>query len=581
MIGRLLLGLVSCLVLNACQSNLDESHSVPRAIELERDKRPNILLIVADDLAVGDLSFAGSEIPTPTIDSLANEGSYFRNFYTAPSCAPTRAMLLTGVDANIAGLGIQGGLPLDMPDEFHDDPIYSGYLSDRVVTVATHLGEHGYRTFMAGKWHLGHDPGMLPHERGFQESAILPHGGASHFDTRGYADFQPDGPILENGEEITLPEGYYSTDYYTERLIEYIRGASKGDAPFFGYAAYTAPHWPLQAPAELIERHVDTYRAGWDEIRQRRFKRQVELGYIPEDMELPARWRGVRPWVELSPDEQAIQARTMATYAAMLSRLDQSIARLLGVLEETGEISNTIVLFMSDNGADQKDIRSLMPQGTKWRAWLDRNYPATDLQSIGGPDNFASLGKGWAQASTVQFRLHKSTHFEGGVRSPLIIRDFRLANSSARIVKTPWFVTGITPTILDWAGIKPVDDTDPFIIPGGVPMNKILDGESVPITFASLQWGMAMKGRWKLVKVPVPGGGNTWMLFDLEQDPAEQNNLVAEQPQIVQALKHQYDVYASNTGIRTLPKGWNIMAGILDITNKQIPVSAPKSSEDD
>lgn len=520
--------------------------------------RPNILLIVADDLALGDLSLAGSEIRTPNIDRLSTEGVRFTRFYTAATCAPTRAMLMTGVDANVAGLGIQEGVEYDLPDTFALNPAYAGKLNNRVVTVATRLSGAGYFTFMAGKWHLGSSEGNGPASRGFEKSYMMPHGGASHFDSRGFSPEHPETIMVEDGRPVPFPEDFYSTDFYTNKTIEYIRQAEEQDAPFFGYVAYTAPHWPLQAPSSLIEKHMPSYLAGWDQVRSQRFAAQKRLGLIEADAVLPPRWPGVPAWNSLSTQEKARQARIMATYAAMVDRLDSSVGRLIATLEETGALENTIIIFMSDNGAAAEDF-SQLPEDNPIRQFIARDYPAGSVDAIGGPNAWAALGRPWAQVSSVQFHLHKATTYEGGVRSPLIIVDPHSDRYRGVTLTTPWHVTGIASSILDWAGVREGNDLPSDVVaPTGIEYSKVLAGRGrSPIVFTSLNSGMVIDGDWKIVRQMKPAGDGKWHLYNMATDSEESRDLLAKYPDQVGRMLKVYSQYMKENNLFELPECWN------------------------
>ena len=321
----------------------------------ERDERPNFLVILADDLGYSDLGVLGSEIRTPNIDALAAEGVLLTNYHVSPSCSPTRAMLLTGTDTHPAGLGTMAG---DADEIQAGHPGYEGYLSDRVVTVASLLRDAGYHTYMAGKWHLGVAPHLSPERRGFERAFAIIAGGASHFgDAAPILEGYPTA-YRENGTDVSIPEDFYSSDFYTDKLIEYLEEGSQDDQPFFAYAAYTAPHWPLQAPDDYIDRYRGIYDDGYDTLRATRVQNLVD-GHVVPAVPVPDRVDWVPAWDSLDEEQKRIEARRMEIYAAMVESLDDDIGRLLDYLKRTGQYENTVIFFSSDNGAEGSQIGTM------------------------------------------------------------------------------------------------------------------------------------------------------------------------------------------------------------------------------
>jgi len=293
---------------------------------------PNILLVVVDDLGYADISSFGGEISTPNIDALAKRGISFTRFYAPMTCSPTRAMLMTGTDNHIAGLG---NMAETISDNQMELPGYEGYLNDRVVTVAERLRDAGYHTYMAGKWHLGLNYEQSAYARGFERSFALLYGAGSHFNDmvgpdlhRSRALYREDGELLE-----TLPDSFYSTRFYTDRILENIDSQLNDSKPFFAYLSYTAPHWPLQAPDDIIDKYQGRYDDGYDVIRAQRFARMKKMGILHAHAELPPRPAFIPPWHSLTEKEKRKHAKTMEVYAAMVDELDQNIGRVLRYLE--------------------------------------------------------------------------------------------------------------------------------------------------------------------------------------------------------------------------------------------------------
>ena len=310
-------------------------------------QRPNILLIVADDLGYSDLGAFGSEIPTPNLDALARSGMLLTDFYAGMTCSPTRAMLMSGTDHHVAGMGVQGR---PSREDQRGQPGYEGHLNFRVASLAELMTDAGYNTYMTGKWHLGEELEHGPRARGFRRSFVSLDGAAhlGGWDWRG-----PQPARYRDGEEIVeVGDDFYTTRFYTQRMIEYIEQDRAEGKPFFAYLAYTAPHWPLQAPDESIARFKGRYDAGYEALYESRFARQKELGLVAADAE-PIDAARFRPrWSELSEEERRFEARRMEIYAAMVSDLDTYVGEVVAYLERSGELDNTFIMFMSDNGAE-------------------------------------------------------------------------------------------------------------------------------------------------------------------------------------------------------------------------------------
>jgi arylsulfatase len=311
----------------------------------EPARRPNILLIVADDLGFSDVGPYGGEISTPALDQLAKEGVQLSNFHVLPTCSPTRSVLLSGMDNHRAGLGTMGEF---VTPEMEGVPGYAGYLNFEVAALPEVMRRAGYHTYMAGKWHLGAEENTSPHARGFEETFVLLQGGGSHWSDRKPLT-PPEAMVYRrNGKEVeSLPEDFYSSRYYTDRILEWIEQSRSDDKPFFTYLSYTAPHDPLHAPKEYIAKYEGKYDQGWDELRQTRLASLKRLGMVSNDAVPFPRLPNVKAWDELPPEERQLAARDMEVYAAMVDYLDEQIARIFDYLKEIGEYDNTMILFMS------------------------------------------------------------------------------------------------------------------------------------------------------------------------------------------------------------------------------------------
>ena len=304
--------------------------------------RPNILLIVADDLGYADLGIHGSDIRTPNIDALAGEGILFTQFHAAPSCALTRAMLLTGNNTHVAGMARQGSY---VGPVIPGLPGYENRLTDtRAALLPQLLRQAGYRTYMAGKWHLGETVEESPHAAGFQRSFAMKFGAGPHFSNRG---IRPSDELryLEDDHEADWPQGEYSTEFYTDTLISYLEADRDSDDPFFMYAAYTSPHWPLQVPDEDLNLYAGKYDMGYDALREINFQNLKAAGIIPADSRLPPRNPNITPWDELNASEQRLESRKMELYAAMIENLDRHVGRLLDYLKDNDLYDDTLIIF--------------------------------------------------------------------------------------------------------------------------------------------------------------------------------------------------------------------------------------------
>ncbi len=514
--------------------------------------RPNILLVMVDDMGFSDLGTFGSEIRTPHLDALAQAGLRLTNFHTTPVCAPTRAELLTGVDHHQTGIG---NFPELRQDNQKDAPGYEGYLTDKVVTIAERLKAAGYATFMSGKWHLGYDPRANPAARGFDHSFVLLGGGHNHFGRDpNYSAVIPNAGTVytEDGKKVPTPQPFYSTDYFTQRLIDFLP-AKGSDKPFFGYLALTAPHYPLHASPEDIARYAGKYDVGYDVLRQQRLARQKTLGLFGQDVEAHPQTEPA-PWDALTPERQQIEARLMETYAAMVDRIDQNIGRLIGALEAKGLRDNTIIVFLADNGAEGHQLdKSVIAaeQGKRLLASGDNR-----LESIGSAKSYVWYGPNWAEAATAPSRLYKSFPTEGGTRVPAFIWNPGRVRSgiSGNYVS----VRDVLPTLLDFAGVpistkfagKVVLAPQGHSIRGWL-KDAALDPKLEEVVANGEMFGRlyARSGRMKAVMIPRPTGPGVWQLYDVVADPGEVHDLAKAQPKTLAALEVQWKRYAKEKGV--------------------------------
>jgi arylsulfatase len=483
------------------------------------DSRPNILLIVADDLGYADLGVYGSDIRTPNIDALAREGILFTQFHTSPLCAPTRAMLLSGNNNHVAGVGRMSAVG---PVQVHL-PGYETHLSDRIAPLPQLLMEAGYHTYTAGKWHLGNEEEHSPTAAGFERSFNMLHGGANHFNAVGFG--QGVSMYREDGWEVPWPDGAYSTELYTDRLIEFIDAAQDDGRPFFALAAYTSPHWPLQVPDEELQLYAGRYEQGYDRLREERFASLKAAQIVPEGSELPPRNPAVTPWEDLTPEQQRTESRKMQLYAAMVENLDRHVGRLVEHLRTNGLYENTLIVFMSDNGAAGEDFFHVGDFRNFLQSAYDNSY-----ENMGRPTSFVSYGPQWAEAGSAPFSRYKGFAREGGIVAPMIIAGAGVSTRGT-IDRSYVTVMDIAPTLLQVAeATYPADGSvQPML---GETMLPLLSGATAAVHDSSYvttlyHSGNAFirQGHWKLVNLGPPFVESGFQLFDLEADPGETTDL--------------------------------------------------------
>jgi arylsulfatase len=514
------------------------------------DDRPNILVILADDLGYSDLGFMGSEISTPNLDSLAASGAVLTSFHTAPTCGPSRAMLMTGVDHHRVGMGANAAAIARLT-ELQGLPGYEGYLNQRVDTVATLLEKAGYQTYMVGKWDLGTIPGTLPSERGFQRSFALLNSGASHFsDARGTFSFEPEAVYLEDGMEVdSLPDDFYSTEYYTAKMIDYVEQGSL-DEPYFGYVAYTAPHWPLQVPDDWLDRYSGVYDSGWSETALNRLQAMRGAGLISGEISTELA-RGAAEWDSMSPEEQRAASRTMEIYAAMIEYMDQQIGILLKSIKLQENKRETVIFFLSDNGPEGNAIDRIGDTGD----WVQANFDLS-FDNYGRMGSYLFAGAGWSQVSAQPLHLYKSYISEGGIRTPAIVHySDRALPARIDAVTT---IMDIPATILELAGATTIavseDSPDKLAMEGKSLLPLMLEGATEIHQDEPIGWELygnraLIKSPWKARLLWPPEGDGEWELFNILDDPAEQNDLAVEYPNLLQNLISEWEQYVEDNGM--------------------------------
>lgn len=527
----------------------------PTGLAAKISERPNILMIVADDLGYSDIGAFGGEIATPTLDKLALEGVRYTNFHVLPTCSPTRAVLLSGIDNHRAGIGIMGEFitpAFRQRADFHAG--YAGYLNLDVAALPEVLKAGGYHTYMAGKWHLGTSEDTSPHARGFEETFALMQGGGSH-----WADMKPLSPpetmiYRRNGRAVTsLPNDFYSTKYYTDILLAWLNRDHKDGKPFFAYLSYTAPHDPLHAPKAYIEKYKGMYDDGWDVLREKRAKVLKDLGIITINAKSYPRLPSVKAWQQMAPEERAIAARDMEVYAAMVDYMDEQINRIIEWLKKNGAYDNTLILFFSDNGANGHSHKAYPGQTDEYLNSFDNR-----LDNRGLKNSYIDMGPGWAQASMAPRRMFKAFPSEGGIASPMIVKTPGKIAQAGSLDHTLFHVRDIMPTVLDLAGVGH---------PGMFNGRKVsrLQGQSVLDLMegkASVAYAAAGKigyelfglkafidGAWKILWMPKPFGKGDWELFNRTVDPAELNDLSMQQPAKRKDMVALWEQYKLENGV--------------------------------
>lgn len=521
------------------------------------ETRPNIVMVLVDDAALMDFGAFGGEAHTPNIDALAARGTLFRQHRATPFCAPSRAMLLTGMDNHLAGLGTIREV---LPPEHRGQPGYTMALEPGVETIATKLKRAGYRTYMTGKWHLGHGEGELPIDHGFDRSFILDASGADHWEDKPYIPYYRDAPWFEGREKAVLPEDFYSSTFIADQMQAYLEEDAGETEPFFAYVAFLAVHIPVQAPREYTEKYIETYEEGWNAIREQRWQRAQDLGLIREGAPLAPQPDTIPRWQDLSEKEQRLAAKSMAVNAGALEAMDAELGGLVDYIKSIGEYENTIFVVTSDNGPEAGD-----PWGASAQFWFNLQGYTRDYDTLGEKGSYVALGPGGASANAGPSHLFKFHAADGGLRVPLIMAGPGIEPGLA--VDGLSVMTDVAPTLLDLAGAEqPNPDAKPMT---GRSLEPVLVGEvesvyseTDTIGFETSGQAALYKGRHKLVRNLPPHGDSTWRVFDIVDDPGETSDLAPERPDLLADLMHEYRVYANRVGILELPEGYQVEQAI-------------------
>jgi len=531
--------MILIIIAGSCQTKKEESKT--------DSQKPNILLILADDMGFSDISPFGGEITTPALDNLADLGVMLTNFHVLPTCSPSRSVLLSGTDNHIAGLGSMGEI---VTPKQRGNPGYEGYLNNTVAHLPRILNDAGYHTYMTGKWHLGHEQDHRPIMKGFEETFALLPGGGSH-----WADKLPLSPpqimsYSRNGKLVDdLPEDFYSTKNYTDYILKWLEQDKNDEKPFFAYVSYTAPHDPLHAPKNYIDRHKGSYDQGFNVLRTERFESLKRHGIIPE-MASMFPWSGP-VWDDLSDVDKKKSARDMEVYAAMIEYMDDQILRIFDWLEENNKMDNTIIVFLSDNGANGA-------MGTAYPGQTESHLNSfnNSLENRGLPNSFIEMGPAWATASMSPHRLFKAFTTEGGIISPCIIKLPASLNNKHKMSKAFTHISDMMPTFLELAGTAHPSEQN-VSIPGmmGKSLLPLLTGEKEVVHYNEgigyELHGMRayIKDEWKIINLAKPFGNGDWELFNLAEDPAESIDLSEQFPQIRNELITAWEEYSENVGL--------------------------------
>jgi arylsulfatase A-like enzyme len=550
------------------------SLNVPALVSAQQSERPNIVLILADDLGYTDISPFGSEINTPNIARLAAEGLSFTNYHTAGSCAPARAMLLTGVDSHRNGVP---NIPEALPAEQMAYDHYQGVLNDKVVTLANVLQANGYHTYMTGKWHLGHTPELLPSARGFDRTIAMADTGADNWEQRTYLPIYDRANWYADGAEHTLPDDFYSSEYFIDKTIEFVASNAEDDLPFFAYIPFQAVHMPVQAPREFSDKYAGVYDEGWTVMREKRRLAAERVGVIPAGTEAVVT-PGTLSWESLTEEQKRHHARRMEVYAGMVDAMDMHIGRLMDYLQSIGEYENTIFVFTSDNGAEGSNI--VLPNGGSVLApWFDIVGYNTNYETLGERGSWNAIGPSNATIAASPLTYYKFHANEGGLRVPLVMAGPGISRQGDMTDEFV-FVTDLAPTILSLVDADNHDgswlgrEVEPII---GADFSGFLAGSptSVHDEFDAIGYELGgnsalFKGDYKIVINRTGQSETTWHLFNIRTDPGEARDLAQKQPGLLGEMIADYEIYVQDNNVLPMPESYSRTGRILGDSLRQL-----------
>lgn len=550
------------IILNTLVISVVASGSLiqPQAESLQTD-RPNIVLILADDLGFTDISPFGSEISTPNIAALAKTGVSFTNYHTAGSCAPARAMLLTGVDSHRNGVP---NIPEALPPEQRGFENYLGVLSDKVVTLATLLNDEGYHTYMTGKWHLGHTPELLPSAKGFERTIAMADTGADNWQQRPYLPIYDKANWYADGQAHTLPDDFYSSKYFVDKTIEFVDSNAGDDQPFFAYIPFQAVHMPVQAPREFSDKYAGVYDEGWIVMREKRRKAAEAAGVIPKNTGAVTT-PGTLEWDGLTEQQKRHHSRRMEVYAGMVEAMDLHIGRLIAHLKSIGEFENTLFIFTSDNGAEGSNL--VRVDGTSLLSnWFDRVGYNSDYETLGEKGSFNAIGPNNATIAASPLAYYKFYASEGGLRVPLVMSGPGIDKHDEKTDEFV-FVTDLAPTILKLAGIENHGgdwdgrSVEPIV---GKDFSKFLSNDASKIHDDATAIGYELggnralfKGDYKVVFNRSAVNDQAWHLFNIKTDPGETRDLASDEPERFAEMLNDYENFARENNVLPMPEGYD------------------------
>lgn len=531
--------------------------------------KPNILLVLLDDVGFMDFGAYGSDTATPNIDKLGKAGAMFTRYYSSPLCGPSRASLMTGQSPHQVGAATLAEV---LTDEMRALPAYNMTWADQQQTIASRLKSAGYQTFVTGKWGIGDIGANLPHRFGFDRSWVLDSTGSSNYRAKSYLPHYLEVEWYEDGKRTSLPEDFYSSRNIVDKMIKYVDEADPSK-PYFGYLAFQAIHIPLQVSPEFINKYNGVFDRGWNIMRQERLQKAIALGLVPETTTLSDGAHNDREWNSLSDREKAYWARVMQVNAGMLESADFHLGRLISHLEAKGQLDNTIVIVTSDNGPEYNTLGKTSKPAVKAfeKFWMAIEEWDVSYENLGQEGSLAAIGHEWASVSAAPFHLFKFNASEGGMRVPLVVSGPGV-EANKGFVDSRAQVADITPTLLDFAGIN--YNPDEFY---GRSLKPLLTGQSDNVygendafVFEVSGTAALYRGNWKITKTPPPHGDGNWHLYDLAVDPGETTDVALKHPSLFQDMLDEYNAYATDVGVFELPPG--------ESSRKQLVINAIKGT---
>ncbi|MGI9270501.1 MAG: sulfatase-like hydrolase/transferase [Woeseiaceae bacterium] len=526
------------IVATACSRNVQEAVESPST-----NTRPNILFIVADDLGFTDLGSFGSEISTPTLDELAFGGLRIANLHAGQACQQTRTMLMASTGH---------ARPIEVRPAFEGGQ-RNNLLSRDWAIIPELLQDAGYATFMTGKWDLGWDEGFNPATRGFDRSFVQLNGSASFFPE--FFLIPHDLGFRDDGVQMTLEDlgdDFYVTDHYTNKMLEYLGEAEEGK-PWFAYMPYTAPHWPLQLPDDWLDKYAGKYALGYDELREQRFARAMELGVVPANSSLEEFDPLVEPWDDLSAEEQRKYARAQEIYAGMIEHLDMSIARVISFLEESGQLKNTVIVFTSDHGASDGEHGVNTGRVVKGRGPTVPDHTDNSLENFGRINSFIDHGRGFAESASAPFKYHKGSLTEGGLRAAGFVY-YPAEIAAGGVTHTYMTMMDVLPTFMEIAGTKHPgagmfngreinDILGRSVWPHLTGTVDVVHDENYSVGWVGGGGGALIRGDYKLINTSAPGqrGTTDWRLYNLVDDPGEHLNIASQHPEMLAEMISEWE----------------------------------------